>query len=133
MRAALQTRRDGPSAQDKLEVLHRQPIEAVADLVSYEAWMRMLRGAARDSPPPPPPPNVLLITARRPDATRVSGIRTWNSLGRHVSRGERGIPILALCIHRPMGSVRTLIMGKPLPPTRRLTRRHPHPYLRRTP
>ena len=45
------------------------------------------------------PSNVLLISAQRPDATRVAGIRTWNSLGRRVKRGEHGIAILAPCVY----------------------------------
>jgi hypothetical protein len=32
---------------------------------------------------------------QKPDATNVAGIRTWNSLGRFVKRGEKGILILA--------------------------------------
>lgn len=35
---------------------------------------------------------------QRPDAIRVAGIRTWNSLGRRVNKGEHGIAILAPCI-----------------------------------
>lgn len=42
---------------------------------------------------------MLLISAQRPDATRVAGIRTWNSLGRRVKRGEHGIAILAPCVY----------------------------------
>ena len=40
-------REDWPSTEDKLEALHYQLIEAVADLASSEAWMTMLRVAAR--------------------------------------------------------------------------------------
>jgi hypothetical protein len=32
---------------------------------------------------------------QKPEATNVAGIRTWNSLGRFVKRGEKGILILA--------------------------------------
>jgi hypothetical protein len=32
---------------------------------------------------------------QKPDATNVAGIRTWNSLGRFVKRGEKGVLILA--------------------------------------
>jgi hypothetical protein len=32
---------------------------------------------------------------QKPDATNVAGIRAWNSLGRFVKRGEKGILILA--------------------------------------
>jgi antirestriction protein ArdC len=39
--------------------------------------------------------NVMLIARQRPEATNVAGIRTWNSLGRFVKRGEKGILILA--------------------------------------
>jgi hypothetical protein len=39
--------------------------------------------------------NVLLIARQKLDATHVAGIRTWNSLGRFVKRGEKGIAILA--------------------------------------
>jgi antirestriction protein ArdC len=94
----MRTPHDGPSAQDKLEDLHYRLIEAVADLASSEAWMRMLQAAARFYDYSPS--NILLITAQHPDATRVAGIRTWNSLGRHVNRGEHGIAILAPCIYK---------------------------------
>jgi antirestriction protein ArdC len=94
----MRTRREGPSAQDKLEDLHYRLIEAVADLASSEAWMRMLQAAARFYDYSPS--NILLITAQRPDASRVAGIRTWNGLGRHVNRGEHGIAILAPCIYK---------------------------------
>ena len=39
--------------------------------------------------------NVMLIARQKPDAIHVAGIRTWNSLGRFVKRGEKGIFILA--------------------------------------
>jgi antirestriction protein ArdC len=38
--------------------------------------------------------NVLLIASQCPDATQVAGYRTWNALGRHVRRGEKGIAIV---------------------------------------
>jgi hypothetical protein len=45
--------------------------------------------------------NVMLIACQRPDATNVAGLRAWNSLGRFVKRGEKGIFILAPMIgHR---------------------------------
>ncbi len=39
--------------------------------------------------------NVLLVIAQRPDAIRVAGYRTWQSLGRQVNKGERAIYIFA--------------------------------------
>jgi antirestriction protein ArdC len=38
--------------------------------------------------------NVALILAQRPDATQVAGYRTWQTLGRQVKRGEKGLAIL---------------------------------------
>ena len=37
----------------------------------------------------------MLIARQKPDATNVAGLRAWNSLGRFVKRGEKGIFILA--------------------------------------
>jgi hypothetical protein len=39
--------------------------------------------------------NIMLIARQKPDATNVAGLRTWNSLGRFVRHGEKGIFILA--------------------------------------
>ena len=86
------------SQEDKLEALHAKLVEAVADLATSEGWARMLAAAARFHDYSPS--NILLICAQRPDATRVAGIRTWNSLGRRVNKGEHGIAILAPCIYR---------------------------------
>src|SRR6202451_4688616 len=44
--------------------------------------------------------NVMLIARQKPDASNVAGIRTWNSLGRFVKRGEKGIFILAPMVGR---------------------------------
>src|SRR5580692_8899902 len=44
--------------------------------------------------------NIMLIARQRPDATNVAGLRTWNSLGRFVKRGEKGIFILAPMVGR---------------------------------
>jgi len=37
---------------------------------------------------------------QRPEATRMAGYRAWQSLGRQVSKSERGIAILAPCVYR---------------------------------
>jgi antirestriction protein ArdC len=44
--------------------------------------------------------NVMLIARQKSQATHVAGIRTWNSLGRFVKKGEKGILILAPMIGR---------------------------------
>jgi len=37
--------------------------------------------------------NVLMILAQRPEATQVAGYKTWQTLGRQVQKGEKGIVI----------------------------------------
>ena len=44
--------------------------------------------------------NIMLIARQKPDATNVAGLRTWNSLGRFVKRGEKGLFILAPMVGR---------------------------------
>ena len=39
--------------------------------------------------------NILEIARQSPDATRVAGLYAWNQLGRKVSKGQKGIRILA--------------------------------------
>ncbi|MGA2099177.1 MAG: ArdC family protein [Candidatus Acidiferrum sp.] len=52
--------------------------------------------------------NIMLIARQKPDATNVAGLRTWNSLGRFVKRGEKGIFILAPMVgRRPTKDVAT--------------------------
>ncbi len=51
--------------------------------------------------------NLLLIGGQAPHATRVAGFRSWQSLGRQVRKGERGIAILAPCTYRPKTSSST--------------------------
>jgi len=51
--------------------------------------------------------NLLLIGGQAPQATRVAGFRSWQSLGRQVRKGERGIAILAPCTYRPKTSSST--------------------------
>jgi antirestriction protein ArdC len=44
--------------------------------------------------------NALLIWGQYPKASHVSGMRTWNSIGRHVRKGEKGIAIFAPLIKK---------------------------------
>jgi antirestriction protein ArdC len=44
--------------------------------------------------------NCLLILAQMPTATRVAGYRAWQSLGRQVRKGQRGIAVLAPVTYR---------------------------------
>ena len=38
--------------------------------------------------------NVCSVLAHRPTASRIAGFRAWLKVGRHVKKGEKGIPIL---------------------------------------
>ena len=82
----------------RLAEVHEQLTGAVAALSSSAEWQRMLRLAARFHSYSPS--NVLLIGAQAPHATRVAGYRAWNSMGRQVRGGEKGIAILAPCMRR---------------------------------
>lgn len=44
--------------------------------------------------------NAILISFQKPDATHVAGYRTWQKLGRHVKRNEKGIAIMAPIVWR---------------------------------
>ena len=39
--------------------------------------------------------NAMLIASQKPDAERVAGFKTWQTMGRHVRKGEHGIMIFA--------------------------------------
>ena len=73
------------------EALQASIAEQVEQLRDSEAWTRFLDFAQvfhRYSIN-----NLLLILSQRPDATRVAGYRTWQSVGRQVTKGQRGIRI----------------------------------------
>jgi antirestriction protein ArdC len=72
-----------------LEQLHNQT-EA---LRTSEGWQRWLSIASRFTEYSLN--NQLLILMQRPDASRVADYKTWQTLGRHVNEGERGIAIFA--------------------------------------
>ncbi len=44
--------------------------------------------------------NVMLIVSQRPDAEGVASFKTWQSLGRHVNKGEHGIRILVPSVRK---------------------------------
>jgi hypothetical protein len=82
-----------PTAQ-LVERLHAQ----VAALITSDDWQAWLAVAARFHRYSVN--NLMLIYSQNPDATHVAGYRRWQSLGRNVRRGERGIRILAPCTQR---------------------------------
>ncbi len=85
-----------------MERLHEQLQEALQELVTSEDWQRALAVAARFHDYSFA--NTQLIWtqshARGFTPSRVAGYRTWQELGRHVQRGERGLQILAPVIRK---------------------------------
>ncbi len=102
-------RSDTGATQAKLDRLHDQLAEAVADLVTGEDWKRALTFAARFRSRSFN--NTLLIWMQHlaafeegrvsdPTPTYVAGFRQWLTLGRSVDRGQRGYMILAPVVGR---------------------------------
>jgi antirestriction protein ArdC len=65
----------------------------MADSQTFAAWLRARATFHNYSFN-----NTLLIVSQRPDASQVAGYKAWQSLGRQVRKGERGIRILAPCV-----------------------------------
>lgn len=87
------TTKNRVASTDKAAELHQKLEEGVAELVSGEDWQSYLATAARFHTYSMH--NTFLIFMQRPDATRVAGFKTWQSMGRQVRKGEKGIAILA--------------------------------------
>lgn len=81
---------------DRLATAHDWLLDAVTSLTTGEDWQKMLDVAKKFHRYSLN--NLLLIFDQCPEATQVAGYRRWQSLGRHVRKGERGIAILAPCI-----------------------------------
>ena len=94
---AERARREQATA-DKLAALHERLAEQVAALRSGQDWRRWLDVARRFHGYSFN--NTLLIAAQRPDATVVAGYEAWKALGRQVTKGERGLQILAPVVRR---------------------------------
>jgi antirestriction protein ArdC len=80
-------------AEDKATQLHQELMAKVEELAGSDGWRQALETAARFHHYSFG--NVLLIAAQRPEASKVAGYKTWQGLGRQVSKGEKGIAILA--------------------------------------
>jgi antirestriction protein ArdC len=82
----------------KLQAVHDSLVAGIRALVASDEWRAMLAMTARLHNYSWR--NCLLILQQRPHATHVAGYRTWQSLGRQVRRGERGIAVLAPVTYR---------------------------------
>ena len=96
--------------EEKLTGLHRQLTDQVTALATGPEWRRWLEVAAKFHTYSFN--NTLLILAQRPEATQVAGYTLWQSLGRQVGKGERGIAILAPVTRRPDPDEQTTDTGR---------------------
>lgn len=100
MATATRRRKATPAQQqaskDRVAELHAGFEAKVDSLRSSEDWLGYLAHAAKFHRYSFR--NQILIWIQRTDATQVAGYRVWESLGRQVRKGEKGISILAPCI-----------------------------------
>jgi hypothetical protein len=99
------------SKQPALEEVHQQLVLAVEQLVTSDDWLAFLAMASRFHRYSLN--NVLLIMRQAPEATQVASYTTWQSLGRQVRKGEKGIKILAPCRYRTTAEEATAT-GRPV-------------------
>src|ERR671918_432133 len=83
---------------DKLRAAYDKLQQAVAEIASGDDWKRMLNVASKFHRYSFN--NHLMIFLQRPDATVVAGFNRWESLGRFVKKGEKGIAIFAPCKYK---------------------------------
>ncbi|MBW3019565.1 hypothetical protein KY329_05270, partial [Candidatus Woesearchaeota archaeon] len=77
----------------KVKEYHDKLIEGVKKVLASDNFKELLRFSAKFHKYSFG--NTLLIWIQRPLASHVAGIKVWNSLGRHVIKGEKGIAIFA--------------------------------------
>lgn len=75
--------------------------------------------------------NSMLILLQKPEASYVAGYKTWETLERHVRKGEKGITILAPCPYKAkkavevidpnMGQVKRDLQGNPVKEEKEIT------------
>ena len=98
LRSSAEPGAEASAQHDKLAELYTALVDEVHKLVTSDGWRAWLQTAARFHQYSFL--NTLLIHAQRPDATHVAGYRVWQSLGRQVHKGQRGIRILARIVRR---------------------------------
>ncbi len=91
----------------KVKEYHKRLVEGVKKVLESESFAEFMRFSARFHRYSFV--NTLLIWLQRPHATRVAGIKTWNSLGRYVKKGERGIVIFAPLIKKEKKPVEEML------------------------
>jgi len=77
----------------KINDYHKRLVEGVKQVLESESFKEFLQFSAKFRRYSFG--NTLLIWSQRPSATRLTGMKSWNSIGRHVKKGEKGIAIFA--------------------------------------
>lgn len=95
MTTATRTRRSPAQSAEQRRARQDELLTTLADgvqaLTTSDGWRRYLQAMATLRTYSLS--NQLLILSQRPDATTVAGYRTWQSMGRQVRRGAKGIGI----------------------------------------
>jgi hypothetical protein len=86
------------ASNEKIQQLYNRLVEGVTSALNDGEIAEFLRFMARFHKYSSY--NVALIFAQYPAATLVAGLKTWNSMGRRVKKGEKGIAILAPTIKK---------------------------------
>jgi hypothetical protein len=77
----------------KIKDYHKRLVEGVTQVLESESFKEFLQFSTKFRRYSFG--NTLLIWGQRPQATRMAGMKAWNSMGRHVMKGEKGIAIFA--------------------------------------
>ncbi len=77
----------------KIKDYHKRLVEGVTQVLESESFKEFLQFSTKFRRYSFG--NTLLIWSQRPSATRLAGMKAWNSMGRHVKKGEKGIAIFA--------------------------------------
>ena len=85
----------------KIKEYHKKLVDGVKQVLESKNFSELLRFSSRFHKYSFG--NTILIWVQRPHATRVAGIKTWNSLERHVKKGETGIAIFAPIVKKVKG------------------------------
>jgi hypothetical protein len=86
------------TATARTDVARERLAQAVDTLVASESWQAWLNSRATFHTYSLG--NTMLIAFQRPDASLVAGFKSWQSMGRHVRKGEKGIAILAPMVRK---------------------------------
>lgn len=91
MARKIANRKSAEQRQAEAEKLHGSIAEQVEELRNSDKWAEFLTFAQHFRTYSIN--NLLLILSQRPEATHVAGYRSWQNLGRQVTKGQKGLRI----------------------------------------